>query len=361
MSALTHEYDRRRPTAAGDADALRLLVVDDDANYGAWLAAMTRRMGFVVEVAPDGEAALELFAAKAFDVAVIDQEMPRLTGLELIARIRAQENTRTLFTVMLTGRGGMETKLNALSAGFDDFLSKSSPEEEIVAKLAVARRIAARQRMLDATVRELYGLATRDELTGVFNRRFFIAETERLLAARCIVNVVLFDLDEFKNVNDTYGHLAGDRVLRDVGALFHSHTRPQDLIARYGGDEFVLVVPHVMPDEIERIINRLAADVRALRWSTGEEPFSLEVTVGMASSHLLVEPTVAQLLDAADRDLYKNKWLRRNPTKRPELYAYPTREQRIDLLLPLREPVAETTTTPAAPAPPSDEPRIDAR
>jgi len=332
---------------------LRLLVVDDDDNYCVWLAAMTRRMGFLVEIARDGEAALELLAAKPFDVAVIDLEMPRLTGLEVIARIRAQEQTRTLFTVMLTGRGGMETKLNALAAGFDDFLNKSSPEEEIVAKLVVARRIAARQRTLDATVRELYGLATRDELTGVFNRRFFLAETERLLAARCIVNVVLFDLDEFKNVNDTYGHLAGDRVLRDVGALFHGHTRPQDLIARYGGDEFVLVVPHVMPDEMERITERLAADVRALQWSTGEQPFSLEVTVGMASSRLLVEPTVPQLLDAADRDLYKNKWVRRNPTTRPELYAYPSRDQRVDLLIPLREPVVSDAAPETTPHPPS--------
>lgn len=337
MSALTQEPDRRRPTPPGEAESLRLLVVDDDENYAAWLAAMTRRMGFAVDVAPDGEAALALLAAKPFEVAVIDQEMPRLTGLELIQRIRSQDLTRTLFTIMLTGRGGMETKLNALAAGFDDFLSKSSPEVEIVAKLVVARRIAARQRSLDATVRELYGLATRDELTGVFNRRFFIAETERLLAARCIVNVVLFDLDEFKNVNDTYGHLAGDRVLRDVGALFHRHTRPQDLIARYGGDEFVLVVPHVMPDEIERITERLSADVRELRWSTGDQPFSLEVTVGMASSRLLAEPTVAQLLDAADRDLYKNKWLRRNPTKRPELYAYPARDRPIDLMIPMRD------------------------
>jgi two-component system cell cycle response regulator len=333
-SPLIHERERRRVSEAGDPEALRLLIVDDEPNYCAWLFALTRRLGFAIEIAHDGESALERLAERAFDIAVIDLEMPRINGIDLITRIRAQDSTKMLYALMLTGRSEIETKLTALAAGFDDFLGKSSPEAEIVAKLTAARRIAARQRMLDTTVRELYGLATRDELTGVFNRRFFVGETERLLAARAIVNVVLFDLDEFKVVNDTYGHLAGDRVLRDVGALFHRHTRPEDLIARYGGDEFVLVVPHLMPDEIERVATRLANDVRALQWSTDREPFSLDVTIGFASSALLAQPALEQLLEAADRDLYKNKWLRRHPAERAELYVYPTHEQPIALVPP---------------------------
>jgi diguanylate cyclase (GGDEF)-like protein len=233
--------------------------------------------------------------------------MPRMTGIEVIARIRAQEHTKALYAIMLTGRAEMETKLRALGAGFDDFLSKASPEAEITAKLVVARRIAARQRTLDTTVRELYGLATRDELTGVFNRRFFAAEAERLLMARCIVNVVLFDLDDFKHVNDTYGHLTGDRVLRDVGSLFDHNTRAEDLIARYGGDEFVLCVPHLEPKDLRRMVDRLAGNVRALQWSAGEETFKIGITAGLASSREMQEPTLAQLLEVADRDLYRNK------------------------------------------------------
>lgn len=318
---LLHDPDRRRATDFDEPESIRLLIVDDDRDYCAWLLSLTRRNGFDVEIAYDGEAALERLAEEQFDLAVIDQEMPRLTGLQVIERIRAQDNTKTIYALMLTSRGEIETKLNALAAGFDDFLGKSSPQEEIVAKLIAARRIAVRQRTLDATVRELYGLATRDELTGVFNRRFFVVEAERLLAARCIVNIVLFDLDNFKSVNDTYGHLAGDRVLRDIGTLFHRNTRPEDLIARYGGDEFVMVVPHLPVEDIERITERLANDVRALQWSIGQEPFSLGITTGIGSSALLVQPTLAQLLDAADRDLYKNKWLQRD---------------RLDLLPPIR-------------------------
>lgn len=310
---LLDDPERRRATDFGEPESIRLLIVDDDRDYCAWLVSLIRRNGFDVEVAHDGEAALERLAEQQFDLAVIDHEMPRLTGIQVIERIRAQDNTKAIYALMLTGRGEIETKLNALAAGFDDFLGKSSPQEEIVAKLVAAKRIAVRQRTLDATVRELYGLATRDELTGVFNRRFFVVEAERLLAAHCIVNIVLFDLDHFKKVNDTYGHLAGDRVLRDIGTLFHRNTRPEDLIARYGGDEFVMVVPHLPVVDIEHITARLANDVRALQWSLGPEPFSLGVTTGIASSALLEQPTLAQLLDAADRDLYRNKSQQRVP------------------------------------------------
>jgi len=335
--ATNQDLDRRRATDAGDPELLRLLVVEDDPAYCAWLMAVTRRMGFSVDSAPDGQAALERLAEQPFEIAVIDQEMPRMTGIEVIARIRAEERMKTLYAIMLTGRAEMETKLRALGAGFDDFLSKASPEEEIAAKLVVARRIAARQRTLDTTVRELYGLATRDELTGVFNRRFFVAEAERLLMARCIVNIVLFDLDAFKHVNDTYGHLAGDRVLRDIGVLFHHNTRAEDLIARYGGDEFVLCVPHLELEDLQRMVDRLAGQLRALQWSTGEETFTIGVTTGSASSRQLDQPTLALLLAAADRDLYRNK-----------SHAQADRDVRIELIAPHGD---SSTPTPANPSP----------
>lgn len=304
--------DRRRTDSspAGEAESLRLLVVEDDASYAAYIAALTRRLGFQTETAPDGAAALEKLLASHFDVAIIDQNMPRLTGIELIAKVRADRKLKTLYAMMLTSAENVETKLEALNAGFDDFLTKGSSELELAAKLVAARRIAARQRTLDGTIRELYGLATRDELTGVFNRRFLLSEGARMLAAGTSLSLLLFDLDGFKHINDTFGHLAGDRVLHDVGALFDRHTRPQDLIARYGGDEFVMVVADTPFDTAERIAQRLSAEVQALRWISGAESFSVTVTTGVASSHLRPNPTMTQLLSVADNDLYRNKSLR---------------------------------------------------
>lgn len=325
---MTDAPDRRHSASSAAPQSLRLLVVDDDDSYRAYAAALMRRLGFWVDAAADGESALHRLGQGAYDVAVIDFEMPGLTGIDTIARIRADDALKGLYAIMLTGREDVDTKLRALDAGFDDFLSKGSAEQEIVAKLVAARRVASRQRTMSVAMRELYGLATRDDLTGVFNRRFFISETERLLAEETIVNLVLLDLDGFKHVNDTYGHLAGDAVLRDAGTALQSNTRPDDIVARFGGDEFVVAIPHLEVEAVERIAARLAAALEALQWGS-DRPFRVGVSAGFSSSRFLEKPTLAQLLNAADRDMYKNKWLRKHPDTRPELYEYPERDRNL--------------------------------
>ena len=161
---------------------------------------------------------------------------------ELLTIVRSHRRTQDAYAVVVTEAEGVDANIDALRAGFDDSVERSAAEDEVVRKLAIAQRMMKRQRRLDATIRELYGLATRDELTGVFNRRYFFSEAERLLGQGAEISLVLFDLDGFKQVNDTYGHLSGDRILRDIGALFLTRTRNEDIIARYGGDEFVMLV-----------------------------------------------------------------------------------------------------------------------
>jgi two-component system cell cycle response regulator len=323
---VTANAERRQSPTRSTDPPLRLLVVDDDADYRAYVAALTRRLGFWVDTAEDGEAALQRLTHAAYDAAIIDQEMPRLNGTALIAWLRAIDQTKGLYAVMLTGREDIDTKLAALEAGFDDFLTKGSSEEEIVAKLVAARRVAARQRTMDTAVRELYGLATRDDLTGVFNRRFFISEAERMLAEGTIVNVVLLDVDDFKVVNDTHGHLAGDAVLRDVGTALMRNTRPDDVVARFGGDEFVVAIPDLEIAVVESIAERLTRAIAACEWGSTVR-FRVAASAGFASSRFLSDPTLAQLLNAADRDMYKNKWIRKHPDVRPELYEYPSQER----------------------------------
>ena len=335
---MTAPRERRQTPPEDSEHPLRILLVDDDANYRAWVAALTRRLGFWVDTAEDGEAALHRLSTAPYDAAIIDQEMPCLSGIELIRKLRAQEETKAIYAVMLTGREDMDTKLTALEAGFDDFLNKASTESELVAKLIAARRLASRQRTMKIAVRDLYGLAIRDDLTGAFNRRFFISESERLLAEGSIVNLVLLDIDDFKRINDTYGHLAGDEVLRGVGAALQSNTRPDDVVARFGGDEFIVTIPDAGVDVVERIAERLTAAIAALRWGT-EEVFHVGVSAGFASSRFLEKPTLAQLVNAADRDMYKNKWIRKHPDLRPELYEYPSQERDVAELL--RETTAD--------------------
>lgn len=244
-----------------------------------------------------------------------------MDGVETIRRIRENSSTKDLYSIMLTGREDVDTKLAALDAGFDDFLTKTSSEPELVAKLVAARRLATRHRSMDVALRDLYSLSTRDDLTGTFNRRFFISEAERMLAERTAVNVILLDLDGFKTINDTFGHIVGDNVLRDVATALHRNTRAEDIVARFGGDEFVLALPHIDVATVEQIAGRLRQAIEALEWQMSES-FRVGASAGIASSHLLPNPTLVQLITVADRDMYKNKWLRKHPGVRPELYEY---------------------------------------
>lgn len=321
---MTRQLRRRGDTDAGETTPLRALVVDDQESYRAYIASLAASAGFVVTQAADGAEALAvLHDAPPFHLLLVDREMPRITGLQLISAVRQIEQHGEVYAIMITARDEVQDKIAALRLGFDDFIAKSAGEEEIAAKLGAARRLVSR-------VRELYGMATRDELTGLFNRRCFFSEAERMLAHGEVVNLVFFDLDDFKRVNDTFGHLAGDRILRDIGSLFLRRTRGEDLIARYGGDEFVMLVADLAPDEVEGLADRIAEEIASCQWTFGTESFAIGATTGIACSTLLENPTIAQLLSAGDRDLYKNKWVRKNPDEDPSLYEYDrSREERL--------------------------------
>jgi len=335
---------RRRSDGETDLPNYRALVADDDENYLAWIGHVARRFGFTVTACRDGAETIAVIeAGEAFDIAIIDCEMPRSNGFQVVDALRNAAATRDVYAIMLTGKEEVETKVRALESGFDDFLGKSATDLEIAAKLSAARRIVARQRRLDDAVRDLYGLATRDELTGLLNRRFFFAEASRMLAEGRAVGLILFDLDEFKPINDTFGHLAGDRILRDIGSLFTRRTRGDDLVARYGGDEFVMLVSCGDLHEVEKLAARLAGEIAALQWTFGTDTVSVKVTSGIASSQLLENPTVARLLSAGDRDLYKNKWLSKTPESDASLYAYDSRRDDeiaavLDFTLPIVDP-----------------------
>lgn len=311
---------RRRADAQEESvRPLSALVIDDEASFRAHITSLGERIGFATDQAADATTALALIAATGYDLLMVNPETAGVRSLELIARLRSDEAMKNTYAIVFTAQEDVEKRIAALAAGYDDFLTKSASELEIVAKLVAARRMVARQHTFDRVVRELYGLATRDELTGVFNRRFFVTETEKMLGEGEQITIVLFDLDNFKTLNDTFGHLTGDRILRDIGALLQRCTRPEDLVARYGGDEFVMVFSGAQAGEVERVIQRLVEEIQALSWTLGGREFRIGVTVGLGSSQYLRYATLLQIVDAADRDLYKNKYVKKHPE--PQMLA----------------------------------------
>src|SRR3954454_13473413 len=306
---------RRRNDLPPDpsAEPIRVLIAEDDENFSVWVASIARRLGLIVATVTNGVDALKKLEAAHFDLLISDFEMPRKDGLALIAEVRANPKMGGLYAVMLTAHDELSVKVTALTLGYDDFLSKGCTEVEVVAKVAAARRILARQRALDADAREWRDIANHDELTRVATRRYFFEQAGRHLAAGENIGLVLFDIDDFKVINDQYGHLMGDRVLKDIGALFLRRTRNDDIIARYGGDEFVLLIHNLTVEETTAVAERLGAELSELQWVAGKSTLSLSVTIGVACSAHLPKASVEQLLAAADHEMYAKKWLRKHP------------------------------------------------
>ncbi|MEA2163667.1 MAG: two-component system, cell cycle response regulator [Thermoanaerobaculia bacterium] len=326
VSATVNSALRRRSDLPPESqsEAIRVLIVEDDENFGMWLAAVAHRLGLDVARASDGLEALTMLRAAEFDLLISDLEMPRKNGLQLIAAVRAEPSINGLYAVMLTAHDSPAVKVNALTLGYDDFLAKGCTEVEVVAKVAAARRMLARQRALDADAREWRDIANQDELTKVATRRFFFEQAEQHLAGKHGLGIVLFDIDDFKAINDNYGHLMGDRVLKDIGALFLRRTRSEDLIARYGGDEFVLLVLNLGAEETRSVADRLLAELSELQWTAGDTTLHLGMTMGLGCSALIDDPTVERLLETADHELYALKWLKKHPSVvPPEAYQYP--------------------------------------
>src|SRR5207245_1752595 len=164
---------------AGSA-AMTALIVDDETSYCTYVTSLAEKVGFTADGAFDGNAALSLLSNSHYDLLLVNIEAHGVNAFELIANVRGDDTTKGTYTIVMTSNDDSEKKIAALSAGYDDVLSKSAPELTIVSALVGARRTVARQHAFDEVVRDLYGLASRDELTSVFNRRFFMSETEKL-------------------------------------------------------------------------------------------------------------------------------------------------------------------------------------
>jgi diguanylate cyclase (GGDEF)-like protein len=310
MAAQEETNGRRRSDYDPNAShpSIRLLAVDDDAAYLRRIRLVLQRAGFEVLTANDGASALDmLLADRTIEILLIDLKMPGLDGIEVVRRIRTEALMPGLYAVLLTSSDGTDVKLRALDSGLDDFLTKSATDAEIVAKLRSAARRLEMERRLHIENVELQTLALTDELTGIANRRALFRAAESILAAGRTLSVVLFDLDRFKAINDTHGHLAGDRILADVASLFKAHTRVVDVIARYGGDEFVLLLPDTGRSEAATIAGRLRALVGATPSDIGETSVFIKMTFGIASSAGHPGANLATLLTTCDEALYRRK------------------------------------------------------
>jgi two-component system cell cycle response regulator len=309
MDAQLDEQPSRRRGDEATARKVKILAVDDDRLYLRYLEYLLGRAGFEVVTTVDANAAIDQVRSDpSIDLLIVDLAMPAMDGIQLVNKLHENDDRCAgLYKILLTASGGTETKLRALDSGLDDCITKNSPESEILAKLRSAARRLEMERRLHIENEELQALALTDELTGIGNRRALYREGEELLRAGRQMSAVLFDIDAFKSINDTYGHLAGDQVLIDFAAVLKENTRYGDILARFGGDEFVLLLPDTGAEQARQIASRISNTIRMMEWRNDRGAFHAAASCGVSTTSPDLRYALSDLLAHSDQQLYRRK------------------------------------------------------
>ena len=297
---------------------MKILVADDDVLSRRLMERMLKRNGYEVVTAENGRQAAEILSCDDSPrLALIDWMMPELDGPGVCRRIRSRRDTRYIYITLLTAKQASEDIVLGLEAGADDYLIKPCNTEELMARLRTGVRILDLEDKLVEAREDMRFKATHDVLTSLWNRGAVTADFERELARtrreHGVVSILLCDVDYFKQVNDVHGHAVGDEVLREVSSRLLNSVRSYDMVGRYGGEEFLLVLSGCD----SRLAQRCAEDIRkamaARLFETSSGPLSLSVSIGtLTSTDWDPKLSMPQLLNEADRALYCAKANGRN-------------------------------------------------
>ncbi|MGH9452142.1 MAG: GGDEF domain-containing response regulator [Terriglobia bacterium] len=298
---------------------MRVLIAEDDPVSRRVLQAHLSKWGYDVQATRDGQEAWDaLRQADAPRLAILDWMMPSLDGIDVVRRLRKEPGAAYVYVVLLTAKGQKEDLLEGLEAGADDYLTKPFDAHELQARLRTGRRILDLQTELIAAQEALRKEATHDYLTGVWNRAGILdllqRECARTLRAKGAVSVIMADLDHFKSVNDTYGHLVGDDVLREAARRMHASIRAYDSIGRYGGEEFIVVLPECDAAGGHQQAERLRLGVGSQPFETTGGAIRITLSLGVAAMSEGSPPDYQTLLRLADAALYRAKEAGRDRT-----------------------------------------------
>ena len=300
---------------------MHVLVVDDSAVYRKLIGVHLRTWDFEVTLAECGADGWTILQqADSPKLVLLDWVLPDLDGIELCKLIRHAGSTGPyVYVILLTGKDTRQNMLDAMQAGADDFLVKPFDELELKARLLVGKRILNLQEELVAARESMRHAATHDSLTGLMNRGEILAmlkrELERGRREHSPVGVILGDIDHFKSVNDTLGHLFGDEALREVGQRLRGQLRVYDGVGRYGGEEFLMILPNCdLPNSLQRA-NELREIIAAAPVICADVERLITMSMGVAISGCDGKSEIEPLLNQADAGLYLAKENGRNRTE----------------------------------------------
>lgn len=286
-----------------------ILVADDDESIRLLLTTLLGEAGYRTILAENGQAAVQLAVEHRPDVAILDVMMPGLDGFATCRSIKADQRTADIPVLLLTALAQTPAKVQGLDCGASDYITKPFVANELLARL---RATLAQKSRHDALAAE----ALTDALTGLANRRSVEQQLDQLLAhserGHEVISVVIFDADHFKVINDTYGHEVGDMALTALAQRAREAMRAQDVVGRFGGEEFIAILPGTARDAAMVAAERLRSQVESPPVTTASGPVKVTVSVGVATVNPDVPMGRSALVAEADRALYSAKRAGRN-------------------------------------------------
>ena len=303
----------------------KILLADDSATVRAIARLELEAAGYDVVEAADGAQALAQALAEPPDVVLLDIEMPVMDGYETVQALKADAATADVPVVFLTGRGDPDDVVRALRLGGHDYLRKPPEPAELLARVNAALRVKALQDELRARAAELEEVSRTDHLTGLHNRRHVEDHLRSLTSwARRHgkpLSVLVIDVDHFKDVNDTLGHAAGDEVLQEVARRLRDGLRAEDVVGRWGGEEFLVLLPDTGAAAASVLGERLCAVVRSTPVTTSRGEVVVTISIGGAAAE---GPGEHDLVQLADHQLYAAKGAGRDRVLVARSEALPT-------------------------------------
>jgi two-component system cell cycle response regulator len=291
---------------------VKILAAEDNPVFQSMLRSILTKWGYQVVVAKDGDEALRALEAEdAPRLAILDWMMPGIDGVDVCRRVRAVGREPYIYILLLTARTDSEDLVAGMDSGADDYLTKPFKAPELRARLRAGQRILDLQEQLLAAREALRQEATHDSLTGLLNRHAILGvlqlELERAARESRHISVLMADLDHFKQVNDQFGHLAGDAVLRESANRMRASIRRYDSFGRYGGEEFLAVLPGCSVDGALAQAERLRVSVGGAPFAVGEQTLSVTCSIGLACRAAGVRADTDTLIREADMGLYVAK------------------------------------------------------
>jgi len=301
----------------GEATANKtILIADDDLVSRRLLEKFLIKWNYDVTAVSDGTAALRILDRDDTPrLAILDWMMPGTEGVQICRIIRERVDRPYIYVILLTGKTEKQDLLKALQSGADDFLSKPFDAQELQARLHVGRRILDLQDGLIAAKEELRFRATHDSVTGIYNRAMVLDAMNREHARQIRdgnpFGVILADLDHFKSINDNHGHLCGDEVLKEAARRMRACIRPYDVVGRYGGEEFLIVVARADEAVTLRLAERMRKAIDSTPFVSDAGLITVTASFGVTAS---LEPgsDKKMLVQLADEALYRAKRNGRN-------------------------------------------------